>query len=478
MVELTMGKIAMIKRAPLLLLVAGLAACTSMGPDYQRPAMELPTAWNAVPGNAASAAGEQWWRVFRDPQLDALVEEALKRNANVAIAVARLDEARAQLRSTDAERFPAVTAGFDRARQQNSVATATSFPGIRREYNDYRGALNVSYELDLWGRLARGSEAARAELLATEAAGNTVRLSLASQVAQSWFALRALDAQIEATKRVLGLREQTYALQKKRLDGGLIAELDLRQVEADVAAARAQLPGLEREREAQTGALSVLVGRTPRAVMEGGFERAVQADAAAARELVVPTGLPSELLLRRPDLVESEQKLIAANARIGAARAALFPTISLTGTLGSQSMALSDLFSGPAGLWRFVASVSQPIWQAGRLQAQEEVILARQRQAQAGYELAIQTAFREVRDALAAQVAARERAAALAERARALSQALRLAKLRYDNGVSSQLEVLDAERALLAAETDRIDALRAQRAAIADLFKALGGGWG
>jgi multidrug efflux system outer membrane protein len=449
----------------LLLLLAGCAAT----PDYRRPAVELPEAWK----QSAPAQDGRWWAVYADPALNALVEESLGRNFNLAAAVARVDEARALVQNAEAAFFPTVDATGVRKRTQSSAETGLIPPGIPRELNNTRLALNVSYEVDLWGRLRTTAQAARADLLATEAARETVRIALAADVAKAYFALRALDGQVEATRRTLALREDALGLQKKRFDGGLISEFEYRQLEAE-AAARGQLPPLERERVAQEAALSVLLGRSPKDVFEKAIPRAPTGDE-KTMAVVVPSGLPSELLLRRPDLVEAEQRLVAANARVAVARTAYFPSISLTGFLGTEAAAMRNLFAGTAGIWGLAAAIAQPIFSGGRLEAQTEVARARERQLLAGYQGAIQNAFREVRTALAAQTRARESFEAEESRANSLVSALRLARLRYQNGLASQLDVIDAERNLLAAQIARYDALRAQRAAVADLYKALGG---
>ena len=465
------------QRRMALVLALSVTGCAGLKPDYQRPAAELPPGWVAAPGQASASAGAEWWKIFGDARLDRLVEEALAHNANLALAVARVDEARAQVGLARADQLPAVGARFDRSRTGTSQAAALPFPpGFPRDTNDYRATLNVSYELDLWGRLRNLAAAARAELLGSEAARETVRIALAADVAQAYFALRAFDQQIDTVRRSLAARGETLGLQTKRLEYGDISEFDYRQLEAEAAAARAQLPALERQRSAQENALAVLLGRSPRAIYAGAVERTADAGAEPPA-LVVPSGMPSELLLRRPDIVEAEQKLIANNARIAAARAAVFPSIMLTGYLGSESATLANLFTGPAGIWQLAAGLTQPIFSGGRQKAGIAAAEARERQALAQYQQAVQNAFKDVRNALAAQARSREQLDAESQRAAALTQALRLARLRYDNGMSSQLEVLDAERNLLAAEQNRIDALRAQRAAIADLFKALGGGW-
>jgi multidrug efflux system outer membrane protein len=450
-----------------------LAGC-SVGTEYVRPNADLPEAWKAAPAEGKPVAAGRWWTIYGDATLDQLVEEALANNQDLVLATARLDEARALARVADAEQVPSVDAAFQRDRSRRSDSTATRVPGSL-ENSNYRAQLNVSYELDLWGRLRSSAKAAHAELLASEAARETVRLALTAQVAQSYYALVALDAQVADTRKSLTLRQDNLRLQRIRSDAGLINDFELRQLEAEVAAAQAQLPALERRRSSEELALGVLLGRSPRALINEAVSRSK--DSGQLATPVVPADLPSDLLLRRPDIVAAEQQLIAANARIGAARAALFPRIGLSGYLGSESAALSNLFSGPAQIWSIGFALAQPIFQGGRLFGEVEAVQARERQALARYQKTLQTAFRETHDALIAQARAREIFDAESARARALADSLRLARIRYENGLTSQLEVLDAERNLLSAELNRRDALRAQRAAVADVVKALGGGW-
>jgi multidrug efflux system outer membrane protein len=459
-----------------------LAGCT-MGTPYQRPAADLPAAWE-VGADAALAAdkfGTEWWKVYADPRLDRVVADALQYNSNLLLAMARVDEARAQLGVISSSESVGVGATFNRSRSQSSSTTGTLPPGSPRERNNYRAALNVSYELDLWGRLRSSTKAAQADLLATEAARNGVRNVLIADVVQTWFALRALDEQVAAAQRSIGTRGEGVALQKMRYDAGVISFFELSQLQSELSAAQAQLPALERSRQRAHTALAVLLGRTPKEIFEqrGPVASPTGADATSdkAVPVVVPAGLPSELLLRRPDLVQAEQGLIAANARIAAARASLFPAISLTGMLGSESAALGDLFTGPAGIWSLAAGIAQPIFQAGRLRAAVDAAESRERQAVLRYQQAIQGAFKDVRDAIDGQTLARQQLDAENSRVESLRDTYRLARMRYENGVASLLDVLDAERGLLAAELSRADALRAQRAAVADLFKALGGGW-
>ncbi len=457
----------------IIFLSAVLTGC-SVGPEYARPNTELPDAWKVTPADGKSAAAERWWTVYGDKTLDQLIDEALTNNQDLALATARLDEARALARVADAEQLPSVDAAFQRDRSRRSDSTATRVPGSL-ENNNYRAQLNVSYELDLWGRLRSSAKAAQAELLATAAARETVRLALTAEVTQSYYSLVALDGQLADTRKSLALRQDNLRLQRIRSDAGLINDFELRQLEAEVAAAQAQLPALERRRSSEELALGVLLGRSPRALINETVSRSN--DSGQLATPVVPADLPSDLLLRRPDIVAAEQQLIAANARIGAARAALFPRIGLSGYFGSESAALSNLFSGPAQIWSLGFALAQPIFQGGRLFGEVEAVQARERQVLARYQKTLQTAFRETHDALVAQARAREVFDAENSRARALADSLRLARIRYENGLTSQLEVLDAERNLLSAELNRRDALRAQRAAVADVVKALGGGW-
>ena len=460
------------KRLSLMLLLCAAAAGCAVQPHYVRPAVELPAAWRE---SAPSAVVDgKWWEIYGDSGLDRLVEEALAHNADLAVAVAKVDEARGLLGETESALYPAVDASAAHSRTRFSEATGTLPPGTPRELNDTSAALAVSYEVDLWGKLHAAARAARADLLATEAARDTVRIALAAGVVKGYFALRALDEQVGAVRETLALRESALALQKKRFEHGLISEFDYRQLEAEAATTRAQLPPLERDRELQEAALAVLLGRSPKDIMDGAVPRASGAERSLA-PTAVPSGLPSELLLRRPDLVETEQRLVAANARVAVARSEYFPSIILTGFLGTEAASLRDLFTGPAGIAGLAVAAAQPVFQGGRLDAQVDVARAREREALAAYRGAIEIAFSEVRSAVAAQDRARESVEAEHTRAQALASALELARRRYANGLGSQLDVIDAERNLLDAQVARYEAVRAQRAAVADLFRALGG---
>src|SRR3954464_11871431 len=441
--------------------------------NYERPPVELPDTWKEIA--PPYAADGRWWRIYQDGDLDKVIDEALLGNADLTVAVARVDEARGLLGEANSFLFPQVDARAGVSRQEISTRTATSFPGVPREYGNHRATLNVSYELDLFGRVRAGKAAAQADLQATEAARDAVRLAVAAQVAKSYFALRSLDEQVELTRRTVRLRAEALALQRRRYSAGVISEFDLRQLEAETAAVRAQLPPLERDREREASALSVLLGRTPKEVFSGSV-RVRQTLDDVPEAPAVPSGLPSELLLRRPDLVQAEYQLAGANARVAVARSEMFPSISLTAFYGSESAALANLFAGgSAATWQIAAGLVQPTFAGGRLAARSDAAKARERQALAQYQQAIRSAFGDVRTALVAQARARESYDAESVRAAALTETLRLAQLRYQNGIASQLDVLDAERGLLAARSARIEALRAHRAAVADLFRALGG---
>jgi outer membrane protein, multidrug efflux system len=451
-----------------------LAGCMTVGPDYQKPTVDVPAVW---PGASTEApVSVRWWTLYGDAHLNLLVEEALTHNTDLRVAAARVDEARALLTVVRSDQLPSVSAGAAASRNRISERSGTSFPGIDPEYTDLQLALQASWEIDFWGKYRRATEAARADLVASESGRDAVQLSLIAEVARGYFTLRALDAQVEITLRRLEIRQRALELERLRFDAGEASELQLRQVEAETAAAQALLPALQQQQATQESALAVILGRSPRALLESGVERGTELEAMTLPP-AVPAGLPSGLLERRPDLREAEQRLIAANARIGVARAAYFPSISLTGLFGFESDGLSDLFSAPARLWQFSASAAQTVFDAGRTTAQVDIATARREQTLAQYQGTVQNAFREVKDALVTSRRAQERLDAERTRTAALRQALRLATLRYESGESSLLDALDAERGLLDAELNRIEAQRIQLTATADLVKALGGGW-
>ncbi|HEX7383866.1 MAG TPA: efflux transporter outer membrane subunit [Burkholderiaceae bacterium] len=455
-------------------LALALAACAPMGPDYQRPSLPLPAAYPGQPEPMSapdSDVSSDWWTLYGDARLTQLVDAALEHNTDVAQAVARVEQADAQLRQVAAALRPEVDAGADASRSRFSGRALGARGGPEGFVgNDLRLALSTSFELDVWGRLRRGAEAARALALGSQATRDTVRLSIAGLVAQTWFALRSLDEQVALTRATLRSREESVRLLGLRLSGGTGSRLDVEQAETLRADAAVQLRELERQRALARSQLALLTGQP-----------ALALDAAPLGALPVPPapplGLPSALLARRPDVRAAEQQLVAANAQIGVARAEMFPQLSLTGSFGQESTELQNLLGAPARIWSLGFGMSLPLFDGGRRAARVDETAARDREALAAYQGAVQAAFKDVADALA-----NARAAALSQddverRERATDNALRLAKARYESGYSAYLELLDAQRTATAAQLDRVRNRQARLAASIDLFKALGGGW-
>jgi multidrug efflux system outer membrane protein len=331
--------------------------------------------------------------------------------------------------------------------------------------------LAASWELDFWGKWRRATEAARADLAASEAGRDAIRNSLIGDVTRGYFDLRAADRRLTVLELQRDGWYKALELQKLRLDGGLVSELEYRQVESSLRTSVAFVPVVRQQRVALEGALALLVGRSPREVFAAQIDRGDPIDPGA---LEVPAGLPSDLLLRRPDLRQAEEQLHAANARIGVARAAYFPSIKLTGYYGGESTALGDIFTGPARTWSIAGGLLQPIFAGGQIRGGVELADARQRELVEQYQKAVANAFREVREALAAQTNLREADVAQQDRVRALARTAELTKLRYDGGAVSLFEYLDAERQLLLARVEAIAAERDRRASIVDLYLALG----
>ena len=459
-------------RIPRTLLAAAVAAalCACATTETRLPAVDLP-AMNGTPVPAI----DRWWTQFEDPQLTALIEEALAANVDLRIAVARIDEARASLRLARSYQYPAVDADLRAARARRSDATEPRFPGPLITDN-YGAGLNVAYEVDLWGRLRAGSAAAQAALLATRYSAETVRTVLAAQVADAYFTLLAFDAELRLSRETLATRIESVSLQRQRFDAGLIGDYELRLAEAERATVASSVPPLERAVAQTEAALTVLAGRSPRAVFAPEIARdsSLKVDGPGP---TVPAGLPSDLLARRPDIKQAEANLVAANARIDEARALYFPAVTLTARLGGESSELADLFSGPGLIWSVAGSVLQPVFGAGRIASQVDAATAQRQQAELSYVRAVQGAFRDVHNALVAHRSARDSYIAQEDRRAQFAEALRLADLRYTAGYTSYIEVLDNQRNLLDAEQARLVALRARQAALVDLYKALGGGW-
>ena len=444
-----------------------------VGPDYERPSLALPGAFpHASPADAGSeAVPSDWWRLFDDPMLNEVVETALESNTDIAQSVARIEEADANLRAVNAALFPEIdlSGGANRSGFSNKVASPPS-PGTPSVRNDLRLVLSSSFEVDFWGKLRRASEAARAQQLGTRYAKDVVTLSIAALTTQTYFSLRSLDAQIAATRATLGTREDTLKIVRRRAEGGLTSDLEVRQAEGARSDAEFQLNEFLRQRALGEHLLATLTSRLDRTVPPGDL-------AQLPLPALPPAGLPSSLLERRPDIRQAEQDLISANAQIGVAKAQLFPTITLTGDFGGESKALAGLFTVPGRIWTFAAGLSAPIFEAGKLTALVDVQRARQRQSLASYQKTIQTAFREVADALinVRQYAALESNAQ--ESVDAARDALRLANTRYTAGYTGFLDVLDSQRTVNLAELALIRSRQNLLSASVDLMKALGGGW-
>jgi multidrug efflux system outer membrane protein len=452
------------------LVTATLAGCAVPPADHREtPQLELP----ATPAQAIDVSPE-WWKNFSDPQLDALVAEALANNRDLARAMARIDESRAALRLARAERLPNVSANASAARSRSSENGPNAFPGVPLTGNDFRATLNVAYEVDLWSRAANLNAAARDELLASEYARDTLRTALAAQVVQSYAALQSLDAQVVLFGQQVQAQRDSLALQRRRFDAGDISELDIQQLEAELIDNEAQLPKLDRARGEAERALAFVLGRSPKALIEQGMARR---ETPTLRASGVPEGLPSDLLLRRPDVQAAEARLRAAGARVNAARAAYFPGITLTAAYGRESTDLGKLLDAPSVIWSIAAGVTQPIWDGGRIGANYDATQARRTQIELDYRDSVVTAFREVRDALGAYSEASTTLQSGQRRAQALERAAELTRLRFNGGESSRLDVINAERLSLAARTQNAESARALTAAQANVFRALGGGW-
>lgn len=442
------------------LLTGMLAGCVA-GPDYVRPAIELPDKFHFDTLAASDVANTRWWEQFGDPVLNELIDSALANNLDVRIAAARVEEFYGALGITRSGLFPQV--GVDAVAGQEHLP-----PGITSDR--FQADAFAAWEIDVFGRLRRLSDAARTDLLASEEGRRFAVLSLISGVATGYVALRTVDAQLDIALRTLTTRESALKIFGARYRRGAISEIELSQARSEHASSLATIPRLELQRQQAENALAVLLGRNP-----GPIPRAKTIE-----ELVlplVPAGLPSEVLDRRPDLRQAELNLVAANARIGAAKALYFPSISLTGLLGTASNAIDNLFTSPAELWSYAGTITAPVFTGGGIKGQVRIAEARQQQVLFAYRQAVQVAFREVDDALVAAQKSREELTAQAQRLDALRTYARLAHLRHDNGYSSYLEVLDAERGLFSAELDYTRVKSDTYFALIDLYKAMGGGW-
>jgi multidrug efflux system outer membrane protein len=467
-------------RAMVILIAAGFVSSCTLGPNYHRPAVQIPQNFRApdpLPApQAESLADLKWWEVFKDADLQELVRTALQQNYDLRDAVARVEAARANLGITRSNQFPQVGASgdvqFTRLSRDGQFPLPASFVASQNR-NWGEASLNLlSFEVDLWGRLRRATEAARANLLSADENRKAVVTTLVSDVATAYFTVRELDYELEIARTTLATRQDSLDLTIYRQTGGVATQLDLRQAEQLVDTAAETIPTLQQQIEQTENQISLLLGQNPGEVIhhQGAFNEDLFPPE-------VPAGLPSALLERRPDIRAAEQNLIAANAQIGIARAAYFPQLSLSGLIGGQSTQLSSLFSGPHMAWSFVPQVTQPIFTAGRLRSNVRLAEAQKESAVVQYQKTIQTAFTEVSNALIAHQRVRESRVQQQALVTALEDRKSLAYARYTGGVDTQLNALDADRDLLQAELDLRQIRLNELLSVVQLYKALGGGW-
>ena len=470
-------------RLGLVLLISSAAAGCAVGPHYQRPDANLPASYrtldNAADQGSPSSAGseqstataeslgaEQWAKVFQDEKLQELIKTALEKNYDVRIAAAQILQAEAQVVITRSDQYPSVDAGLT---ANNTRSAASRFSAFNNSEIQLSGA--ASWEIDFWGKFRYATESKRAALLSTQYARQAVISTLVSDIATAYFQLRELDSELDISKRTLASRQDSLQLIRLLADRGLSSDVDVHQSEQLVYTASTTIPDLEQRIAQQENLISILTGNFPTAVPRG---LQLTAEPMAA---TVPAGLPSDLLERRPDIREAEENLIALNAEIGSVRAAVFPQIALTANSGFQSAALGSLFSGPAGLWTFAGSLTQSVFHKGELQAGIKLVEAQRQEAELTYQKTVQQSFREVSDALIAYQKTQEFRVEQDKLAQAAEQAAQLSEIRYRGGVTNYLEVLTNETTVFTAERGLAQANLAQRLALVQLYKALGGGW-
>jgi len=456
--------------------LALMAAGCTVGPNYERPKLDPPVQHrDAAPApTPESVADLNWWQLYQDPGLQALIRDGIANNLDLRIASARVVEARALAGIAKSYLYPEVGAGFGTTQEQRS---RVGDPKLSKEqvpdrtYSNWALTGSLSWEIDLFGRLRRGREAAVAQYLATEEGRKAVMVTLVGDIASTYFYLRELDLSLEIARRTVKLNDETVDYYAKRLQGGVSNRLEVNQAKANRAVTAAAIPDIERQIVIAENALSVLLGRPPSAIARW--------KPIAENEVPpqVPSGLPAQLLERRPDVLQAEQLLVAANANIGVAKALFYPTISLTGSLGTVSSSLSDFMTGDSAVWSFGAGLFQPIFNGGRIRQNYEAAKARYDQALAQYQRSALNAYREVADALITIQKLAERRKEIEYGVEALRDATQLSRSRYDTGLSTYLEVLIADQQLFAQEIQLAQIRGSQLRAVTQLYRALGGGW-
>lgn len=453
--------------AAVLLLIAG----CKIGPDYKKPDLASPPAWMVDTQAAQDLANTTWWQQFNDPTLNELITTALRENRDLRTATQRVEEFYGRYGATRADLFPQIGYGGSAGRSQVSEkGVLAGTPGAGSPHSAFQANFTASWEIDVWGKLRRATEAARADLAAAEDVRSGVILSLVTSVATAYIDLRSLDQQLEIAKQTVKLREESVRLFEIRFKGGNISEMELSQVRSEYYVALGAIPDLEKRIRQQENFINLLLGRNPGPVARGRTFGEISLPA-------VPAGLPSEILARRPDIRQAEQQLVAANARIGVAKAQYFPSISLTGLFGTASTDLGDLFHGGTRAWNFTGSITGPIFSFGRIKGDVKAATALQQQSLSLYERAIQNAFREFEDALIDQDRTRLQLDAQKKQVEALATYARLARVRYENGYTSYIEVLDAERSLFNSQLSQTQTQDVLLRSLVNLYKAMGGGW-
>lgn len=455
----------------LALAAALLAAGCTVGPDYVRPSVDTPAAWRVDTPKAADIANTQWWGQFGDPVLDDLIATAIRENRDIRIAAARVDQFIGALAATRSQLYPQVGYSADTSRFRGSRVGVTPIPEpVSPYFTLYEATLGASWQLDLFGRVRRLSEAAQAQIYASEQAQRGVILTVVSNVAASYIVLRAFDRQLEIARTMSANFSETARIFDLRYKRGLVSMTEVSQVQSQVRQAQAAIPAIQQRIAAQENLISLLLGRDP-----GPIPRGKSIDQLVAP--AIPADLPSTLLERRPDILQAEQNLVAANANIGATRALYYPNISLTGALGSASTAFGSFLAGPASLWLIGASVAGPIFTFGGIAGQVHSAEAAQRMAVEAYQLTILNAFRETNDALAGTQNRLAESREQAERVVALREFARLSQLRFDKGITGYVDVLIAENELFSAELASVTILADRYVQVVNVYQAMGGGW-
>lgn len=446
-----------------------LSACL-VGPDYQRPETDMPDAWRVDYKSSAELINTPWWQSFQDPVLDKLIETALKENQDVRIAAARVEQFLGALRSTRSQFFPQADYSGNASRNRVSEDSFGVGPGSDPYFTQYEAAAGASWQIDLFGRIRRQTEAAQARVYATEQARRGVILSVVTGVAASYINLLGLDRRLEISQGTLDNYAGTLKIFEMRYAGGVVSKVELSQVQSEYERARAEIPNLEAQVQAQENLISILIGRDPGPILRGGKISALVRPG-------VPASLPSSLLERRPDVVQAEQNLIATNANIGVAKSLYYPSISITGAYGGASGDLDDILDSSARQWSIAGNLTGPIFTAGGIAGQVQSAKAAREAALQTYELTVLNALREVNDALIASQKSVEAYGALARRVEALREYARLSYLKFENGAASYLEVLYANNLLFEAELIAVQAQARTFTNLIDVYKAMGGGW-